>query len=255
MLLRYLTVLLYAVRPYNPVADLAELPIPLPSLFWVKKSQKEDKPVGQGKKKRPCHPFPFPPLSSRPGSAAVVIVTSQWNFTIKDFGSIVRHLGWQNTLSVCSICTIHKNKLYSSFYWFTIIFLREKTSKIITIILLPEIDPCNPNPCQNRGTCQLLPLNAYHCDCLIGWTGTNCDQGRKSFQIIRHCLMEGCLNSFFFCKHWASCLKVFFSESICVIKGYQVKTVRCSCRYSGMFQNSWRLRARSVSRKNGWLPL
>lgn len=63
MLLRYLTVLLSAVRPCNPVADLAELPIPLPSLFWVKKSQKEDKPVGQEKKNAPATPSPSRPLA------------------------------------------------------------------------------------------------------------------------------------------------------------------------------------------------
>ena len=42
-----------------------------------------------------------------------------------------------------------------------------------------ENDPCHPDPCKNKGTCQLLPLNSYYCICPEGWTGTNCEQGAK----------------------------------------------------------------------------
>lgn len=38
-------------------------------------------------------------------------------------------------------------------------------------------DPCNPDPCKNAGTCEVLPLNSYYCACPAGWTGANCEQG------------------------------------------------------------------------------
>jgi hypothetical protein len=34
-------------------------------------------------------------------------------------------------------------------------------------------DACNPNPCQNGGTCQASG-SGYSCTCASGWTGTNC---------------------------------------------------------------------------------
>lgn len=36
-----------------------------------------------------------------------------------------------------------------------------------------DIDECLPNPCQNNGTCTDL-INAYHCNCVAGFNGTNC---------------------------------------------------------------------------------
>ena len=58
-------------------------------------------------------------------------------------------------------------------------------NKINNFISLSENDLCNPNPCENRGTCQVLPLNAYYCTCPMGWTGTNCDQGGYFFTALR----------------------------------------------------------------------
>lgn len=37
-----------------------------------------------------------------------------------------------------------------------------------------EINECDPEPCQNGGTC-LDGINAYVCDCLPGWDGTDCE--------------------------------------------------------------------------------
>ena len=44
-------------------------------------------------------------------------------------------------------------------------------------------DPCNPDPCKNAATCQVLPLNSYYCACPVGWTGANCEEGICSKQL------------------------------------------------------------------------
>lgn len=44
-------------------------------------------------------------------------------------------------------------------------------------VSLAANDPCNPDPCKNKGKCQVLPLNTYYCICVEGWTGVNCEQG------------------------------------------------------------------------------
>ncbi|XP_078312118.1 blastula protease 10-like [Crassostrea virginica] len=42
-------------------------------------------------------------------------------------------------------------------------------------------NPCNPNPCQNSGTCNVVGSN-YECNCASGWTGTTCDVRTQSCQ-------------------------------------------------------------------------
>ena len=42
------------------------------------------------------------------------------------------------------------------------------------VLEIVDIDDCNPEPCQNNGTCTDL-VNDYHCDCVAGFNGTNCD--------------------------------------------------------------------------------
>ena len=37
-----------------------------------------------------------------------------------------------------------------------------------------DIDDCDPNPCQNGGTCS-DEVNAYNCICVEGYTGTDCE--------------------------------------------------------------------------------
>ena len=40
----------------------------------------------------------------------------------------------------------------------------------------PEISYCNPNPCENGGTCNKAN-DRYICNCPPGYNGTNCEKG------------------------------------------------------------------------------
>ena len=39
-------------------------------------------------------------------------------------------------------------------------------------------DPCDPDPCDNGGTCSASDDGYYVCTCPTGWTGINCDIGK-----------------------------------------------------------------------------
>ena len=41
----------------------------------------------------------------------------------------------------------------------------------------PDIDECNPNPCQNGAVCEDL-INDFYCPCLAGYTGKKCSVGK-----------------------------------------------------------------------------
>ena len=47
-----------------------------------------------------------------------------------------------------------------------------------TIGFFLDIDDCQPQPCQNNGTCYDL-VNDYRCECLVGFNGTNCENSMK----------------------------------------------------------------------------
>ncbi len=36
-------------------------------------------------------------------------------------------------------------------------------------------DPCHPDPCNNGALCQVMG-NTYTCDCIAGFTGTDCSE-------------------------------------------------------------------------------
>ena len=38
---------------------------------------------------------------------------------------------------------------------------------------------CDPNPCQNRGTCKVTGPGTYSCECWPGYTGKDCGIGKK----------------------------------------------------------------------------
>lgn len=50
----------------------------------------------------------------------------------------------------------------------------------IPIFLLSELDinECASTPCQNGGTC-VDKVNGFSCKCVAGFTGENCETGRK----------------------------------------------------------------------------
>ena len=39
-----------------------------------------------------------------------------------------------------------------------------------------DIDDCDPDPCQNNATC-VDQVNGYTCNCLVGYTGNDCETG------------------------------------------------------------------------------
>ena len=63
-----------------------------------------------------------------------------------------------------------------------IIMLEELSEIVIPLCLQGGNDPCNPNPCQNGGTCigNNGIGNGYHCTCASGHSGTDCKTVRES---------------------------------------------------------------------------
>ena len=47
----------------------------------------------------------------------------------------------------------------------------------IIYILIAVVDPCLPNPCQNKGKCIKVGLVQYRCECAAGYLGKNCETG------------------------------------------------------------------------------
>jgi hypothetical protein len=47
------------------------------------------------------------------------------------------------------------------------------------IIPFPDINECSTDPCKNGGTCNDL-VNAYECECVTGYEGSNCDNGKST---------------------------------------------------------------------------
>lgn len=45
------------------------------------------------------------------------------------------------------------------------------------------IDRCDPNPCQNNGSCTDFKEN-YNCTCTDGWKGENCTIGEIIFAVL-----------------------------------------------------------------------
>ena len=43
-------------------------------------------------------------------------------------------------------------------------------------IIIPDIDICAEDPCENGGSCQ-DGITGYNCSCQQGFTGDNCETG------------------------------------------------------------------------------
>ena len=51
-------------------------------------------------------------------------------------------------------------------------------------VITSDIDECASNPCDNGGTCDDL-LNNYQCQCVIGYTGEQCEIGEYGSKVLR----------------------------------------------------------------------
>ena len=47
---------------------------------------------------------------------------------------------------------------------------------IPTDFFLPDVNECDPNPCQNGAVCN-DGVNSYTCNCAAGYSGVNCEAG------------------------------------------------------------------------------
>lgn len=50
-------------------------------------------------------------------------------------------------------------------------------------LLYTDINDCQPDPCENNGTCTDL-VNDYQCDCVAGFNGTNCENSTHCICLI-----------------------------------------------------------------------
>ena len=49
---------------------------------------------------------------------------------------------------------------------------------------MTEIDECEPNPCENGGTCT-DGINSYTCKCVDGYTGVDCATGMTIYIYVK----------------------------------------------------------------------
>ena len=40
-------------------------------------------------------------------------------------------------------------------------------------------DPCYSEPCENQSNCTVVTRDQYNCSCLPGYTGVNCETGKR----------------------------------------------------------------------------
>ena len=54
-----------------------------------------------------------------------------------------------------------------------IVFYKQRRACACVLYVL-DIDDCDPNPCQNVGTCS-DGVNTHTCECATGFLGVNCE--------------------------------------------------------------------------------
>ena len=60
-------------------------------------------------------------------------------------------------------------------------------------------DSCDPNPCENGGTCNRNSKDdGYSCKCKGGFSGVNCQDGKTAYSFF---IQNACLNYILYLKH------------------------------------------------------
>ena len=52
-----------------------------------------------------------------------------------------------------------------------------KNTMQLCVPFVVDTDECSSSPCQNGATCSMPAFDMYKCECLVGYTGTNCETG------------------------------------------------------------------------------
>ena len=63
----------------------------------------------------------------------------------------------------------------------------EKINDNFILLLISDIDDCDPNPCLNHGKC-VDGVNSYVCKCPRGFAGHNCEESKDSF--VKHSFVK-----------------------------------------------------------------
>ena len=67
------------------------------------------------------------------------------------------------------------------------------------VMCFSDIDDCDTNPCLNGGTCQ-DEVNGYTCNCVAGFNGATCNNGKRLYENIRSTSTEAGLGSLLYCR-------------------------------------------------------
>lgn len=99
--------------------------------------------------------------------------------------------------------------------------VRTLTRRLNRLERLLNKDECSPNPCKNGGECE-DGFNKYICRCVLGFTGTNCDED------VNEC--EHYQGTELGCQNGATCLNTF-GDFHCICPA-NFQGVRCTVQFN-----------------------
>lgn len=68
-----------------------------------------------------------------------------------------------------------------------------KIGMIYFMYIFADANACRQSaPCKNGATCTSTGVSVYKCTCATGYTGTNCDQGKKYSSMISSKIVINC---------------------------------------------------------------
>lgn len=65
----------------------------------------------------------------------------------------------------------------------------QNTSILFDLIHSSDVDECVNSPCGENVPC-INVEGSYSCECLDGWTGKNCTEGKEPLDCFKNCLMN-----------------------------------------------------------------